>query len=56
MEYRYHDIEWPSIKLPINDLLNFVSLRINEAAGPYQMFDFLVDVISFNEYQSFNRF
>lgn len=50
MEHRYHKVEWPSTKLPIIDLINFVLIRINEAAGPYQMFDQLVDIISFDEY------
>lgn len=49
MEYRYHGIKWPKIELPLNSLLNYVLKRINEAAGTYQMFGHLVDLIVFNK-------
>ena len=44
MEFRYHNIEWPSTKLPITALLNFVLMRINEASG------FIIDYATLTNY------
>ena len=49
LENRYHDQHWPSKKLGYEHLLNYVLKRVNEASGPYQMFGYLVDIISLNE-------
>ncbi|XP_072042919.1 FAD-dependent oxidoreductase domain-containing protein 2-like [Amphiura filiformis] len=45
LEWRYHQVAWPSIRQPITELLNNIIKRLNEASGIYQMFGILVDVI-----------
>ncbi|XP_052823418.1 FAD-dependent oxidoreductase domain-containing protein 2 isoform X2 [Octopus bimaculoides] len=49
LEWHNHGKEWPSVKLPVNDVLYYTIKRINEAAGIYQMFQVLIDVIILNE-------
>ena len=44
-ENRYHQVPWPSTTAPVNQILNMVLKRINEASGIYQMFDVLADVM-----------
>ncbi|XP_064604123.1 FAD-dependent oxidoreductase domain-containing protein 2-like [Liolophura sinensis] len=44
MEWKYHGVQWPSVQLPITELLSCVLKRINEASGPYQMFGILGDI------------
>ncbi|XP_030840170.1 FAD-dependent oxidoreductase domain-containing protein 2 [Strongylocentrotus purpuratus] len=45
LEWRYHSVPWPSIRLPMMELLDRVVRRLNEASGLYQMFYVLSDVI-----------
>uniref|UniRef100_T1JNK9 FAD-dependent oxidoreductase domain-containing protein 2 n=1 Tax=Strigamia maritima TaxID=126957 RepID=T1JNK9_STRMM len=45
LEYRNHNVQWPSYRQSIVDLLNTIVKRINEAAGLYQMFGSLADII-----------
>ncbi|GAB1599172.1 FAD-dependent oxidoreductase domain-containing protein 2-like isoform X1 [Argonauta hians] len=49
LEWINHGKQWPSLKLPVSDLLYHTLKRINEAAGTYQMFQVLIDVIMLNE-------
>ncbi|XP_072035776.1 FAD-dependent oxidoreductase domain-containing protein 2-like [Amphiura filiformis] len=45
LEWRNHQVPWPSVRQPITELLNHIIKRINEASGTYQMFGVLGDVI-----------
>ncbi|PIK47442.1 putative FAD-dependent oxidoreductase domain-containing protein 2 [Apostichopus japonicus] len=45
LEYRNHQVPWPSVKQPITGLLDHIIKRMNEASGIYQMFVVLGDVI-----------
>ncbi|OWF55933.1 FAD-dependent oxidoreductase domain-containing protein 2-like [Mizuhopecten yessoensis] len=45
MEWRYHQVPWPSTTGPITQLLTHIIKRINEASGTYQMFGILGDII-----------
>ncbi|XP_038065609.1 FAD-dependent oxidoreductase domain-containing protein 2-like [Patiria miniata] len=45
LEVRYQSVPWPSVRLPITELVNHIIKRINEASGTYQMFSVLADVI-----------
>lgn len=45
LENRYHQVPWPSTTVPLNELMNMILKRINEASGTYQMFDILSDVM-----------
>ncbi|XP_071965950.1 FAD-dependent oxidoreductase domain-containing protein 2-like [Antedon mediterranea] len=49
LEYRYHNIPWPSTSQPISELVNNIIKRANEASGIYQMFTQLGDVILLHE-------
>ncbi|XP_006865345.1 PREDICTED: FAD-dependent oxidoreductase domain-containing protein 2 [Chrysochloris asiatica] len=49
LEYRHHQIAWPSTKHPITQLTNAIIRRVNEASGLYQMFGVLADIILLNE-------
>eukprot|EP00731_Ephydatia_muelleri_P029142 Em0020g786a len=48
-EWRYHQVAWPSITLPVVDLFEHMLKRINEASGPYQMFGVLADIAIIRE-------
>lgn len=45
LEQRYHGKKWPSTRLLTSQLQSWILKRIGEASGPYQMFEFLGDVI-----------
>jgi hypothetical protein len=45
LEARYQAVPWPTVRLPITELINHIIKRINEASGTYQMFGVLTDVI-----------
>ncbi|XP_041473338.1 FAD-dependent oxidoreductase domain-containing protein 2-like [Lytechinus variegatus] len=45
LEWRYHNKPWPSIRLPMMELLDRLIRRLNEASGLYQMFYVLGDVV-----------
>ncbi|XP_068575245.1 FAD-dependent oxidoreductase domain-containing protein 2 isoform X2 [Cebidichthys violaceus] len=45
LEQRYHSNPWQSTKLSTAHLQSWILKRINEASGPYQMFEVLGDVI-----------
>ncbi|XP_058510327.1 FAD-dependent oxidoreductase domain-containing protein 2 [Solea solea] len=45
LEHRYHSNPWPSTKLLTTQLQSWILKRVNEASGPYQMFEVLGDVI-----------
>ncbi|KAK3090905.1 hypothetical protein FSP39_015622 [Pinctada imbricata] len=45
LEWRYHQVPWPSHTAPITQLINTIIKRLNEASGTYQMFGVLGDVI-----------
>lgn len=45
LEQRYHNIAWPATNLPISQLQTWILRRVNEASGPYQMFQVLGDII-----------
>ncbi|KAB7503853.1 FAD-dependent oxidoreductase domain-containing protein 2 [Armadillidium nasatum] len=51
LEWRNHKIKWPSQLFKLNDLLNVLILRMNEASGPYQMFGVLADIVVLNNYE-----
>lgn len=50
LEYRNHQVPWPSVKQPITGLLDHIIKRMNEASGIYQMFVVLGDVIILHGY------
>lgn len=45
LEHRHHGNTWPSTKLSTSQLLSWILKRVNEASGPYQMFQVLGDII-----------
>lgn len=46
LEYRNHQVPWPSVNIqPITGLLDHIIKRMNEASGLYQMFVILADVV-----------
>nr|XP_040046461.1 FAD-dependent oxidoreductase domain-containing protein 2 [Gasterosteus aculeatus aculeatus]XP_040046462.1 FAD-dependent oxidoreductase domain-containing protein 2 [Gasterosteus aculeatus aculeatus] len=45
LEQRYHGNPWQSTELSTTQLQSWILKRINEASGPYQMFEVLGDVI-----------
>ncbi|CAL9693465.1 unnamed protein product [Knipowitschia caucasica] len=45
LEHRYHGRPWPSTKLSSTQLLPWILKRVNEASGPYQMFQVLGDIV-----------
>ncbi|XP_062607812.1 FAD-dependent oxidoreductase domain-containing protein 2-like [Saccostrea cucullata] len=45
LEWRYHQVPWPSITAPITQIENTIVKRLNEASGMYQMFGVLGDII-----------
>ncbi|XP_056263726.1 FAD-dependent oxidoreductase domain-containing protein 2 isoform X2 [Pseudoliparis swirei] len=45
LEQRYHSNPWHSSKMPLTQVQSWIMKRINEASGPYQMFEVLGDVI-----------
>uniref|UniRef100_X1ZGH7 FAD-dependent oxidoreductase domain-containing protein 2 n=1 Tax=Capitella teleta TaxID=283909 RepID=X1ZGH7_CAPTE len=49
LEWKNHNVPWPSLTLSLEDLLSHVMKRINEASGIYQMFTVLADVISIRD-------
>ncbi|XP_059476682.1 FAD-dependent oxidoreductase domain-containing protein 2-like [Neocloeon triangulifer] len=48
LEWKNHGARWPSRTQPLKELLNTVLMRINEGAGPYQMFGQLTDLYLFH--------
>lgn len=56
LEWRNHGVRWPSIVLPLKDLMNFLIKRINEGSGIYQMTSSFCDVIVFRENKFFEYF
>jgi thioredoxin reductase len=49
LEWKYHGSPWPSVSVPVTDLLHVLVKRINEASGLYQMFSILGDVVIFRD-------
>ena len=45
LEWRKHKVPWPSVRLPITELINHITKRVNEASGTYQMFGVLGDIV-----------
>lgn len=45
LEHRLHGHLWPSTKLLTSQLSSWILKRVNEASGPYQMFQVLGDII-----------
>ncbi|XP_042201055.1 FAD-dependent oxidoreductase domain-containing protein 2 isoform X2 [Callorhinchus milii] len=45
LDHRYHGVDWPATALPISQLTNAITKRVNEASGLYQMFSVLADVV-----------
>lgn len=45
LEHRYHGQLWPSSTLKTSQLSSWILKRVNEASGPYQMFQVLGDII-----------
>lgn len=45
LEHRYHGNAWPSTKLSTSQLSSWILKRVNEASGPYQMFQVLGDIV-----------
>ncbi|RDD41254.1 FAD-dependent oxidoreductase domain-containing protein 2 [Trichoplax sp. H2] len=45
LEWRYHQIPWPSTDFWSNQITDYLITRINQASGLYQMFATLADVI-----------
>lgn len=45
LEHRYHGQLWPSSTLMTSQLSSWILKRVNEASGPYQMFQVLGDII-----------
>jgi len=56
LEWRNHEVHWPSVKLSNTALLNYFIKRLNEASGSYQMFSALCDVIVFRGNDEFEYF
>jgi len=54
LEWKNHQVAWPVKHGIISQLLPTIIKRINEASGPYQMFQYLSDIIIFrNDHTSF---
>lgn len=49
LDNRYHQVPWPSVTVPLTQMMNMMLKRINEASGSYQMFDVLADLIILND-------
>ncbi|XP_037073731.1 FAD-dependent oxidoreductase domain-containing protein 2-like [Pollicipes pollicipes] len=49
LEWRNHRSAWPATLWPLAELVNVVVRRLNTAAGPYQMFSVLCDIIVFQK-------
>lgn len=45
LEQRYHNNHWTSTQLSTTQLQSWILKRVDEASGPYQMFEVLGDVI-----------
>ncbi|XP_003385457.1 PREDICTED: FAD-dependent oxidoreductase domain-containing protein 2-like [Amphimedon queenslandica] len=45
LEWRYHAVKWPSVRIPVSDLTLYLIKRINEVSGLYQMFNVLGDLM-----------
>lgn len=45
LEQRYHNNHWPSNQLLTTQLQSWILKRVDEASGPYQMFEVLGDVV-----------
>uniref|UniRef100_A0A4D5S014 Putative conserved secreted protein n=1 Tax=Ixodes scapularis TaxID=6945 RepID=A0A4D5S014_IXOSC len=45
LEFRYHGVQWPSVRRPLAELVDTMVRRINEASGIYQMHNFLSEVV-----------
>lgn len=45
LEHRYHGQLWPFTKLTTTQLSSWILKRVNEASGPYQMFQVLGDIV-----------
>nr|XP_006816535.1 PREDICTED: FAD-dependent oxidoreductase domain-containing protein 2-like [Saccoglossus kowalevskii] len=45
LEFRNHNVSWPSVTQPTTELLNHIVKRVNEASGTYHMYGFLGDVV-----------
>ncbi|KAH9504274.1 FAD-dependent oxidoreductase domain-containing protein 2, partial [Bulinus truncatus] len=48
LEWRFEGVKWPSLTVPINQLINMITKRLNEGSGIYQMYGILGDVIIIN--------
>ena len=44
LEFKNHGVPWPTTTLPTHHMLNYIIKRVNEASGPYQMFQELADI------------
>ncbi|XP_064633746.1 FAD-dependent oxidoreductase domain-containing protein 2-like [Lineus longissimus] len=44
LEWKNHQVQWPSVTLPTTELMNTFIKRMNEGSGIYQMFQMLGDV------------
>lgn len=49
LQVRNHGVSWPHVKIPVTDILAHVIQRVNEAAGIYQMFQILGDIMILNK-------
>ncbi|XP_076451217.1 FAD-dependent oxidoreductase domain-containing protein 2-like [Babylonia areolata] len=51
LQWRYEGVPWPSqnLQVPVTQLMSHLLKRMNEASGPYQMFQVLGDVAVFSE-------
>ncbi|CAB3988191.1 FAD-dependent oxidoreductase domain-containing 2-like [Paramuricea clavata] len=45
LEWKNHGIKWKHHVIPQNQILNYITKRVNEASGIYQMFSILVDIV-----------
>ncbi|XP_028406643.1 FAD-dependent oxidoreductase domain-containing protein 2-like [Dendronephthya gigantea] len=45
LEWRNHGVKWKHHIIPQSQILNYITKRVNEASGIYQMFGILVDVV-----------
>ncbi|XP_006816538.1 FAD-dependent oxidoreductase domain-containing protein 2-like [Saccoglossus kowalevskii] len=48
LEFRNHNVSWPSVTQPTTELLNHIVKRFNEASGTYQMYGVLGDIVMFS--------
>lgn len=54
LEWKNHGVPWPHLpSQPYSQIVPWIIKRVNEASGPYQMFQILGDVLVFNELVKF---